>query len=277
MRVQAQGNEGEDVLDPVVEQVEMSGQFGFVAQIEQTLIPLPIPENFGKSEERIDSQMTGEVILPDFARLNLQFESGWDAEPLTIEQDGPDTYLIRGDERQQIENPLSPTMTDFVGYLRAAENVRMKESPEATEFTVYEYDISGPKFVEHLYQTLRSQLPPDQSDTTLQVPGYLENMTGHGELWVDADGYPQRQIVDIATPEANEQFDIRSHFVIDFTFDTEIAGLPLLTAATILGTGASENPGWVSRPCSRQVDRLLSWPASPCRQSRSRLPFWPSC
>ncbi|HSH04041.1 MAG TPA: hypothetical protein VLL52_16115 [Anaerolineae bacterium] len=78
----------------IAKQVELSGAYKFTAQIEQTLIPQPIPANIGQQENRYDSFITGEVILPDFARLDLKFEAATQLVPITIEQDGLDTYLI---------------------------------------------------------------------------------------------------------------------------------------------------------------------------------------
>ncbi|MEZ4591406.1 MAG: hypothetical protein R3D55_09730 [Chloroflexota bacterium] len=61
--------------------------------------------------------MSGNVVLPDYAQINLQFEVAGNMPPITIEQDGTGVYLIQNGERTQIENPLSiaPT-TDFLGY-----------------------------------------------------------------------------------------------------------------------------------------------------------------
>ena len=68
-------DEENPIFGAAIEQIEAAGEYSFVAQIEQTMIPRPIPINVGKTEERIDSVMSGQVVLPDFAQINLQFES----------------------------------------------------------------------------------------------------------------------------------------------------------------------------------------------------------
>lgn len=235
----AQTEKPDDVMTAVKEQIEASGQYNFTAQIEQTLIPRPIPVNIGTTEQRIDTQMTGKVILPNYAQINLQFEANGDVPPITIEQDGVNVYLIQNGERTLIENPLSvsPT-TDFLGYIDATANVRVKENPDQPQLTIYEFDIDGAKFAAYALSVMRSQLSPEQQMAPIVLPPSLQKMTGHGELWVDADGYPQRQILDITTPEVNEQFDAQSHMVIDFGFETAVSNLPLLTTDNVLAETA---------------------------------------
>lgn len=80
----------------------------------------------GQTEEYVDIHIDGDVILPDYARMNLRFEgAGLNAAPISLEQVGADTYLIEGDERTLIENPAgaaAPT-GDYLDYLAAADNV----------------------------------------------------------------------------------------------------------------------------------------------------------
>ena len=225
---------------PTIEQIETVGEYDFVANIEQTLIPRPIPSNVGTSEQRVDSQMTGKVTLPDYARLDLLFETEGELPPITLEQEGLNTYLIQNGEQTQIENPLSvmPT-TDFLGYMRAAENVRQIENSDQPQLTIYEFDIDGAKFAAYMLDTIRKQLPAGQNGSQLQAPAALQQMTGRGELWVDAEGYPQRQILDVTIPEISEQFDAQSHIVIDYRFETAVTNTTLPTAENITALNAT--------------------------------------
>ncbi|MEZ4591407.1 MAG: hypothetical protein R3D55_09735 [Chloroflexota bacterium] len=75
----------------------------------------------------------------------------------------------------------------------------MKENPDQPQLTIYEYDIDGAKFAEYALPVIRRQLSPEQQMSPIVLPPAMQQMTGHGELWVDADGYPQRQILDITT------------------------------------------------------------------------------
>ncbi|MEM7800275.1 MAG: hypothetical protein AAF633_13860, partial [Chloroflexota bacterium] len=234
------GVEEEQPLDPAIAQIEAAGEYSFIAQVEQTLIPRPNPENVGTTEQYIDSQMTGKVVLPDYAQINLQFESGSDLPPITIEQEGENIFLIEDGERTQIENPLSlsPT-TDFLGYMKAAKNVRTVENGEQPHLTVYQFDIDGVAYGEYLIKTTQEALPSGQTLAHTDLPDVFHNMSGSGELWVDADGYPQRQVLDIHIPEANDQFDAQSRIVIDYQYETELSGLVLPTADNLSGSDPS--------------------------------------
>ncbi|MCA9948027.1 MAG: hypothetical protein KDE48_00130, partial [Anaerolineales bacterium] len=247
--IQAQDNaENPDPFAPIFGQITASGQYDFIAQIEQTLIPRPIPANIGATEQRIDSQLSGEVVLPDYARVNLQFEADTSVPPFVIEQVGSDTFLIKDEERTQIENPLGVApSTDFIGYMQAAENIQVIERPEQPHLTVYSFDIDGKKFADYFLQITRSQLPVEDQNATLVPPPSLLQMSGSGELWVDAEGYPQRQILDIHMPDMNERYDAQSHIVVDFNFTAPLAGVPLLTTDNVLpedspATAVASNP-----------------------------------
>ncbi|MEM7801516.1 MAG: hypothetical protein AAF633_20135, partial [Chloroflexota bacterium] len=219
---------------PIIKTIETAGEYNFIAQIEQTLIPRPLPINVGTTEQQVDSQMSGRVVLPDYAEINLQFESEADLPPISIEQEGTAVYLVKDGERTPIENPLSisPT-TDFLAFFEAAENLREVENPDQPQLTVYQFEISGQKFGEMMVDRLEEQLPPAQQGAQLSAPENMTNMSGTGEIWVDADGYPQRQILDIHMPEANEQFDAQSRIVIDYEFQSELNGVALPTAGNI--------------------------------------------
>ncbi|MCP5098454.1 MAG: hypothetical protein GY943_23130, partial [Chloroflexi bacterium] len=230
-----EGSDNDQPFEPILEQIEISGEYNFVAQIEQTLIPRPIPANFGKSEERIDSQLSGEVSLPDSAKLTWQFEAGAEMPPIIFEQEGADTYLIHEGERTQIENPmagLSPS-NNFIAYLHAAENLRVDENNTHPDFTVYLFDLNGTKMADFIVAEARRNLPLEKQNSVIASSSLFQSISGHGELWVDAEGYPQRQILDVVMPEVSEQYDSHSHIIVDFHFDTSLTGIPLLTAENL--------------------------------------------
>jgi len=43
-------------------------------------------------------------------------------------------------------------------------------------------------------------------------------MSGHGELWVDENGLPRRQVIDLEIPKVTPEYDARIHLVVDFDF-----------------------------------------------------------
>ena len=119
-------------LEEAWERARDVGAYDFTADVEQTLVPRPLPSMIGQTDQRVDMRIEGEVALPDYARLQLRLEgAGLDVPPLELIQDGAETYLLKDGEKIPVENPAglaSPT-TDYLGYLAAAENVQQLPSP----------------------------------------------------------------------------------------------------------------------------------------------------
>ena len=118
---------------------------------------------------------------------------------------------------------------DFLGYLEAADNIQVKNDPAHPELTIYEYEINGGRYADYVRDTMLRSLPPEKQGTRLLPSPVLQSMSGRGELWVDSEGYPQRQILDIHMPAVNEAYDSQSHMVVDFHFETALEGVALLT------------------------------------------------
>ena len=120
-----------DPLQDAWERAREASSYKFTTDVEQNLIPRPIPEMIGQTDERVDMRIEGQVTLPDQVRMEIRFEGGGlDVPPLALVRDGPETYLLKEGERVPVENPVglaSPT-SDYLSYLAAAENVRECES-----------------------------------------------------------------------------------------------------------------------------------------------------
>jgi hypothetical protein len=210
-----------------------AGAYRFVANVEQTLIPRATPETIGQTDQRVDMQIEGAVTLPDKASLKLQFEgAGLNAQPATLIQEGSQTYILQNGERTPLDNPLgltSPT-PDYLGYLAAAKNVhRLDPPPAATEsaespngITRYAFDIDGPRFAQHVLNQMEDsqQIPPG---ARLAPSSLLQRMSGSGELWVDTNGLPLRQVLDLNMPQASDEYDAQVHLVVDFYFEPDSA------------------------------------------------------
>ena len=226
----------EDALRDAWEQAQAAGSYRFTADSEQTLIPRPVPGMIGQTDQRVDARISGEVTLPDFARITLRFEgAGLDEQPLELIQDGIESYVVRDGEKVAVDNPtgLSSTTADYLGYLAAAENVqRIAEVDDAAHFTRYSYDINGQRFAEHVRDQMQAggQIPAGMS---LEPSPLLSDMSGQGELWVDEDGMPVRQIVDLDMPGVTDAYDARVHLVVDFDFSQAVAA----------GAGAAQGSG----------------------------------
>ncbi len=218
----------QEALHHAWKQAQAAGAYRFTADTEQTLIPRPIPGMIGQTDQRVDTRITGEVTLPDYARMTLQFEgAGLNEEPLTLIQDGAESYVVKDGEKIAVDNPasLSSPTADYLGYLAAAENVQIiAEAEGASQFTRFSYDINGQLFAEYVRDQIQAELQGEvPAGVRLEPSPLLAAMSGQGELWVDEAGMPVRQIVDLDMPGVTEEYDARVHMVVDFDFTQAVA------------------------------------------------------
>ncbi|MCP4167501.1 MAG: hypothetical protein GY759_16650 [Chloroflexi bacterium] len=212
------------------------GSYRLQAEIEQTFIPRPSRISIAQQSQRIDLHLEGEVQLPDHSDLRLWAESNLlDVEPVRLIQDGDTTFMVKGEALVPVQDPLgavSPT-SDYLGFLIAAENIQELEPWSATNgerFQRYGFDVDGPRYAEHVRdvytEQLRGQLP---SRITLQPPEMLQVLEGKGELWIDMDGLPRRQILDFYLPKVNDDYGARVHMVVDFSDfgQVQTIGIPI--------------------------------------------------
>ncbi len=221
-----------DPLRAVWDRACEAGAYDFTADVEQTLIPRPIPAMIGQSDERVDIRMEGEVTLPDQARIELRLEGGGPNLPaVALVRDGAETYLLKDGERVPTENPagLSTPTADYLSYLAAAENVKREDvkgetvnSPFTRHVSRFTFDINGARFAAYVRQQMEAELresdQPLPPGVELSLSPVLQRMTGHAQLWVDADGLPVRQVMDLEMREATEAYDARAHVIVDFRF-----------------------------------------------------------
>ena len=137
------------------ERTQAAGSYRFTADAEQTLIPRPIPGMIGQSDQRVRSQISGEITLPDKADLTIRFEgAGLDGLGMEIVQEGMESYVVRNGEKTLVDNPagLAAPTTDYLGYLAAAKKVqRLSDDGENGEGgSHYSYDIDGQRFAEYV-------------------------------------------------------------------------------------------------------------------------------
>ena len=218
-----------------------AGSYEFTADSEQLLLPRPLPSMIGQTSQRVDMHVNGEVTLPDYSMLSVSLDgAGLNPAPVAIIQEGTNSYLLREGEKVPVENPAgltSPT-GDYLSYLAAAENVQACESdaaPFATAVACYTYQINGLKYAEHVRQQMQAQLSQTPGATSIgveyEVSPILKQISGQGKIWLDANGLPLRQKIDMLMPEADERYDADIRLVIDYRFDEEAVASALAAAS----------------------------------------------
>lgn len=201
-----------------------SGAYSFIANVDEVLLPRATPLTIGQSDERINWRIEGEVMLPDFSLMQIKVEGKMSQPPpVTIVQDGDESYVQVGDERKTLDSFTGivggAATQDFLNYLKAAINIHALE-PEwegDEQFSRYAFEIDNQKFAQYTRQVMARQLQGQiPAGMQITIPEYLLSMVGTGELWVDSAGLPRRQVLDIDMPAASEFYDARLHMVIDF-------------------------------------------------------------
>ncbi len=205
-----------DTPDAIVADVwrntQRAGSYAFDAEITQYTIPVATASNIGKSAERNDIRLVGSADLAH-AGLNLTlFSQGGSLldQASGIEfklEDGRSFARLPDHEWQEVADFSGSTAPngDFLTYLAGATEIADlgRETRNGISFTRYAYAIDGKAFAEQMRETLSDQLRASGAlapHANIQPAPLLQGMTGNGELWVDDDGLPVRNIVTLNFP-----------------------------------------------------------------------------
>ncbi|HSH05806.1 MAG TPA: LamG-like jellyroll fold domain-containing protein, partial [Anaerolineae bacterium] len=213
-------------IDQVWRNVQMASQYGYSVDIRQTSTPKPGPFTIGvqateqtvylEGFTNLDEQSTHMTIWSDtssaFDRL-----SG-----VSYKVEDGQGYVRQGDTAWQPvdANALqwAAPAGDFTSFLVAAKNVswegeetrliELDEGTTAVNFDRYTFTIHGPTYAHLIRQQIETELKnnfewlPNQQ---LNLPALYNDMQAHGELWVNKQGLPLRQQINIQFPEQTNQ------------------------------------------------------------------------
>ena len=233
-RLPARADEGSpaDRLQQAWQNIRDAGSYRFISDIDQTLIPRPVPEMIGQQETALSLALDGATVLPDRAYMDLRLVGADHDDVVAMLRDGGQSFTIENGELKPVDDALNLTLsTDSVlTYLAAAENVVQMSPPDGhPELVRYGFDVSGPRFAEVMRKQAEAQLqaePGAPEGLTVKPVPFLQRLTGHGELWVNQDGLPVRQVIDIEMSEVNAQYDARLHMVANLSGYGQVESLP---------------------------------------------------
>ncbi|KAA3664489.1 MAG: tandem-95 repeat protein, partial [Chloroflexi bacterium] len=227
-------------LDEAYQRVLDAGAYDFSSVIQQTLVPRAIPEMIGETNHNLNMYLDGEVELPGNGRLRLSVEgAGLDPTPVMLVHENGSSFMMKENEQIPIENPVgfaAPT-GDYLSYLAAAENVQpcdITQAPLPDATTCYTFDINGEHFAEFTRIQMQKQMQANGTlhpNSNLEPSLMLSNMVGSGKIWIDANGLPLRQKVDLDFTELSDLYDARVSMVTDYEFD-ETAVQTVIAAQT---------------------------------------------
>ncbi|MDF1514164.1 MAG: thrombospondin type 3 repeat-containing protein [Anaerolineae bacterium] len=213
-----------------------AGAYRFTADLQQTSIPQSTVRNAGRSSKIQSVYLEGEADIPArHLRLTLWSQGGSvldEVSGVDIKVEGDRAYARQGlHDWREINNftEFFAPQGDFMAFLAAATNVRQVSDPAST-LTRYTFDIDGRAYATHLrnqmtrYMADKGELPPG---VELELPRSYATMTGEGELWLDAAGFHQRQVLRLDIPPRADEDAIHAEIKVNFAFPTaEAASAP---------------------------------------------------
>ncbi|NJK81828.1 MAG: hypothetical protein HC914_18990 [Chloroflexaceae bacterium] len=172
--------------------------------------------NVGRTSQEDQFYLEGTTNLREQAmQMRLWLGGGSTATPAhavevrieqgkTLIRQGTDTWQ----EVESLTDSFAP-QGDFLSYLVAVRDITTHE-PETRHgrtFIRHTFTIDGPAFAvfmrDQITQALhaRGELPPGMQ---FAPPEALTGLSGTGELWVDSNGLPLRQVLHLAFPEQDD-------------------------------------------------------------------------
>ena len=224
----------QDQFDRVWSMAREVGQYDFSVQAKQTANPTLHAANIGRSPETSILTADGSVnVQAEEMEFNLTSES----QPVQIRVVEGITYgrTSSQEEWARIDDTgaIFAPGNDLMGFSSAAVNVKVVSNwqseigqdpvlaaslAEAT--TLYEFDIDGVQFARYMRQQTEAQMIRDGEllpGMTLGATSQFADMTGRGQLWVDANGLPIYQRLELEVPpERNDLQSISAEIVTQF-------------------------------------------------------------
>ncbi|MCB8990047.1 MAG: hypothetical protein H6665_05455 [Ardenticatenaceae bacterium] len=211
----------------VWQNVQRSDSYAFTAAIENKTIPLATVGNIGRFSKTASLYVEGQNSPRD-AEMQLAM---WGGLVNALDQDA--AYQMRlhdgrvetrvGNEAWQPGSDLNVGMApggDFLAFLDVATDIAAADNSANPDYTIYQFNVDGRAYAQRLTQLSQDylvrthQLP---AGVALQAPQNMQAISGSGELWVDADGLPAREIVVLNIPAAAGA-DYRTEATLDVQF-----------------------------------------------------------
>ncbi len=189
-----------------------SGSYRFTATVRQQTVPQASPANVGRQSRQDQLYLDGRTNLEaSQLEMTLWQQGGTILDPDTgvqVRIEGDQAYTRQGQgDWQPIADftGLFAPGGDFLTYLAATRNVNWSQGEILAGRSTgrYAFEIDGPGFARYMRDQLQIQmmqqgeLPPG---IDLDLPKPYRQMTGSGELWVDQDGLPLRQVLHLELP-----------------------------------------------------------------------------
>ncbi len=208
-------------------QARARGAYHFASDMTQVTTPLASLTTVGRTSRETDLHMEGATDLRA-ATMNLHL---WTQEASVSQPNsGVEVRVLDGKTQMRqsggawqdagdVMGGMAPS-GDFLTFLAGMREIKTlgTETRAGVTFTRYSFQLDGPAIANYvriqLEATLQKsgQLPPGLE---VQAPTSYAQMTGSGELWVDGNGLPLRQTLDLQFPAQGGEVitaNIMTHF-----------------------------------------------------------------
>ncbi|MCP4168618.1 MAG: hypothetical protein GY759_22365, partial [Chloroflexi bacterium] len=215
----------ENAVLAAFERARTQDSYHVVADIDQTMIPRAMVANLGKSDKTSAMRILGDVAQgakvdgsPD-QRARMQFYAGAGQAPVEMMIAGDEAFVGYQGKWEKVDDPMSGVApgADYLGYLVAVENVSEAEIVNTAEgsFNRHTFSINGETYAEYQRQRTQEQMAGQlPNGVEIQPHPVHMAMSGDGELWIDSEGLPRRQILSLSMPGVSERYDAQVEMII---------------------------------------------------------------
>jgi hypothetical protein len=203
------------------QRAQVRGSYHFAGDVVQVTVPEATLVNVGRTSRQERLYLEGESDLrKPGANLRLWSDSVTGGGSALVPASGIEVQVadrktrVRragGDWQDSLGavDGYAP-QGDFMAYLRAARDITPHgpETRQGLTFTRYSFSIDGPTFAAFARDQMqkamqaRDELAPGMM---LEISPYYAKMTGDGELWIDQEGLPLRQVLHLRFPPQRQE------------------------------------------------------------------------
>jgi hypothetical protein len=224
-----------DPLEAALRRVQAAGSYRFSSDITQVTLPTSKVTNVGRSSRSDRLHLEGETNLrAQSSMMHLWAQDGAVSDPssgITVKVENGKTYVLEETgawrEQESLTDSFAP-QGDFMAFLSALRDpvAHAPEERNGIAYTRFTFRLDGPALARVMRdiakKTLaaRGELPPGME---LGLPAAYRDMTGDGELWIDSQGLPLRQILHMRFPEQHDEI-VQAEIITDFSGYGQAAG-----------------------------------------------------
>ncbi|MGC8800346.1 MAG: LamG-like jellyroll fold domain-containing protein [Chloroflexus sp.] len=205
-----------------------TGTYRFEASATMIADPVASPVNAGRPPERHEMYLQGTADIPDKTTELHVWSQGGNVQTgdgsVMLRVIAGQTWMRQGEGEWEEYSGLGEVFApggDVLGYLNAVRDVRLLGEEQRAGHTVtrYAFQIDAMALErylrEHQQEALRqaNRLPPG---VELRPAAEYDRLRGSGEVWINADGLPVRQILDLVLPATGDRSTSRAQLTMDF-------------------------------------------------------------